>query len=59
MPRPKVSFEEKSPTASQDESGATTSGSMSELLTMITKKFEEVNKHLVDQYRRIEDLRQE
>ena len=55
MPRPKVSSEGKSPTASQNESGATTTGPMSELLTVMTNKFEEVNmefeeinKHLVD-----------
>ena len=32
---------------------------MSELLTTITKTFEEINKHSVDQDKRIEDLRQE
>ena len=43
MPKPKVSSEGKSPSASQDESGATTADPMSELLATITKKFEEVN----------------
>ena len=43
MPRPKVSSEEKSPSAFQDESGATTADPMSEFLTVMRKKFEEVN----------------
>ena len=43
MPRPKVSSEGKSPSASQDESGATTVDPMSELLATLTKNFEEVN----------------
>ena len=43
MSRTKVSSEGKSRIASQDESGAITAGPLSELLTMITKKFEEVN----------------
>ena len=67
MPRPKVSSEGKSPSASQDESGAaTTVDPMSDLLAIMTKKFEEINmkfeeinKHFVDLDKRIEDLRQE
>ena len=44
MPRPKVSSEEKNLSASQDESGATTTADpMSEFLTIMLKKFEEVN----------------
>ena len=43
MPRPKVSSEGKSPSASQDESGATTADPLSEFLTVMLKKFEEVN----------------
>ena len=66
MPRPKDSSQGKSPTASQEESRVTAADPMSELLTMITKKFEEVNikfeeinKHLVDRDKRVENLRQE
>ena len=43
MPRPKVSSEGKSPSASQNESGATTADPMSEFLTVMLNKFEEVN----------------
>ena len=43
MPRPKVSSEGKSPSASQDESGATTADPLSEFLIVLLKKFEEVN----------------
>ena len=43
MPRPNVSSEGKSPSASQDESGATTADPLSEFLTVMLKKFEEVN----------------
>ena len=43
MPRPKVSSEGKSPLASQDESGATTADPMSEFLTVLLEKFDEVN----------------
>ena len=59
MPRPKVSSEGKSPSASQGEAGATAADPMSELLAIITKKFEEISKHFVDQDKRIEHLRQE
>ena len=71
MPRPKISSEEKSPSASQDESGgATTADPMLDLLAMMAKKleeiemefdkkFEEINKRFADQDKRIEDLRQE
>ena len=45
MPRPKVSSEGKSPLASQDESGATTSDPMAEFLKAMLKKFDEVNMH--------------
>ena len=43
MPRPKVSSEGKNPSASQDESGPTTADPMSEFLTIMLKKFEEMN----------------
>ena len=43
MPRPKVFSEGKSPSASQDESGASTADLMSEFLTVMLNKFEEVN----------------
>ena len=43
MSRTKVLSAGKGHAASQDESGATTADPMSELLTMITKKFEEVS----------------
>ena len=43
MPRPKVFSEGKSPPASQDEFGATIADPMSEFLTAMLKKFEEVN----------------
>ena len=43
MPRPKVYSEWRSPSVSQDESGATTADPMSEFLTIMRKKFEEVN----------------
>ena len=43
MPRPKVSSEGKRPSASQDESGATTADPLSEFLTVMLKKFEKVN----------------
>ena len=59
MPRPKVSSAVKSPSASQDESEATTADPMSELLTMITKKFEEANMEFEEINKHIEDLRQE
>ena len=57
MPRLKFSSGGKCPTAFQDESRSTTADPMSELLTIISKTFEEVNNHLVDQDKRIEDLR--
>ena len=47
MPRPKVPSEGKGPTASQDEFRAT-ADSMTELLTTVTQKFDEINKHLVE-----------
>ena len=71
MPRPKVSSEGKSPSASQDKSGgATTADPMSDLFAIMTKKldqfemkfdkkFAEINKRFVDQDKRTEDLRQE
>ena len=43
MPRANVSSEGKSPSASQDECGATTADPMSELLTIMLNKSEEVN----------------
>ena len=43
MPRKNVSSEGNIPSASHDESGATTADPMSEFLTMVLKKFEEVN----------------
>ena len=43
MPRTNVSSEGKSPSASQDESGATTADPMSELLTIMLNKSEELN----------------
>ena len=43
MSRLKVSSEGKSPSASQDDSGATTAHPMSEFFTIMLKKFEEVN----------------
>ena len=46
MSQTKVSSEGKSPSASQDESGATTADPMSEFLTIMLKKFEEVNMQL-------------
>ena len=57
-PRLNVPTEGKRPTASQNEPGCTTADPMTEFLTAITQTFEEINKHLVDQYRRIEELRQ-
>ena len=44
MPRTNVSSGGKSPSACQNESGATTSDPMSELLTIMLKKSEEVNR---------------
>ena len=49
----KVSSEGKSPSASQDESGATTADSMSAFLTVMLKKFEEVNM----QFEKLDKLR--
>ena len=53
-----VPSEGKSLTASQDEHGSTTADLMMEYFTAITRTFEEINKHLVEQDRRIEELRQ-
>ena len=59
VPRPEFVSERKSPTASQDESVATTDNPMTELLRTITKNLEEVDQHLADRDKRIGDLRQE
>ena len=59
VPRPDFVCERKSPTASQDESGATTDNPMTELLRTITDNLEEVDQHLADRDKRIGDLRQE
>ena len=56
MLRPKVSSEEKSLPASQDESGATTADPMSELLAIITKTFEEVNMKFEHMGNKLEDM---
>ena len=49
MAQPKVFSGVKDPAAIQDESGATTD-SMTELLTTISKKLEEMNKRLKDKH---------
>ena len=56
MLRLKVSSEGKSPSVSQDESGATTADPMSELLAIITKKFEEVNMKFEKLDNKLEDM---
>ena len=64
MPRPRIFSEGKSPSASQDESGATTTADpMSEFLTIMLKKFEEVNmkfekldKLLVKKGKKLDDM---
>ena len=57
VPRPEFVSERKSPTASQDESGATTDNPITELLRTITENLEEVDQHLADRDKRIGDLR--
>ena len=58
MPSPEILSEGKGPTASQDMFGAT-AAKMTEILPKITQTFEEINKHLVDGDKRLDDLRQE
>ena len=59
VPRPEFVSERKRPTASQDESVATTDNPMTELLRTITTNLVEVDQHLADRDKRIGDLRQE
>ena len=56
MPRLKVSSEVKRPSASQDESRATTAAPMSELLAIISKKFEEVNMKFEKLSNKLDDM---
>ena len=56
MSRTKVSSEGKSPSASQDESGATTADPMLEFLTVMLKKFEEVNMKSEKLGNKLEDM---
>ena len=59
IPRTNVSFEGKSPSASQDESGATTADPMSELLTVMLKKSEEVNMKFEELGNKFDDMMKE
>ena len=56
MPRLKVSSKVKSPSISQDESGATTAAPTSELLAKIPKKFEEVNMKFEKLSNKLDDM---
>ena len=59
MPRPKAAFEGKSPSASQDESRATTADPISVLLAIMSKKFKEINMEFKKLGNKLDDMVEE